>query len=202
LGRRKATALLAYLTVTGDLHARDFLATLLLPNLDQSTGRARLRRILLVLRDGLGDGLLDADRERIALHLGADLWSEGGRFRRLLADCEGHDHSASVACADCGPLLEEAAALHAQGFLIGFTLRDSVDFDEWQCFEAEGLLDELSGALDRLAHWYGSQGAPEQAIPHARRGVRARPAQRAGTASAYDGLRTDWTVQRRAASIC
>ena len=46
LKRRKAMALLAYLAVTGRSHSRDSLATLLWPELDQSTARARLRRAM------------------------------------------------------------------------------------------------------------------------------------------------------------
>ena len=47
--RRKATALLAYLAVSGKSHSRDVLATLLWPENDQSSARAELRRTLSVL---------------------------------------------------------------------------------------------------------------------------------------------------------
>ena len=56
VSRRKAVALLAYLAVTGRCHSRDSIATLLWPELDQSTARARLRRALAALREALGDG--------------------------------------------------------------------------------------------------------------------------------------------------
>jgi DNA-binding SARP family transcriptional activator len=44
LDTRKATALLAYLAVTGQRHSRDTLATLLYPDAGQSQARAALRR--------------------------------------------------------------------------------------------------------------------------------------------------------------
>ncbi len=43
IGRRKAVALMAYLAVTGQGHARDVLATLLWPEYDASRARAALR---------------------------------------------------------------------------------------------------------------------------------------------------------------
>jgi DNA-binding SARP family transcriptional activator len=46
IGRRKVMALLAYLAVTGGSHSRDFLATLLWPEYDQSRARAALRRTI------------------------------------------------------------------------------------------------------------------------------------------------------------
>ena len=42
--RRKATALFAYLALTGQDHSRDALATLLWPENDQSSARALLHR--------------------------------------------------------------------------------------------------------------------------------------------------------------
>ena len=46
---RKATALLAYLAVTGERKSRDTLATLLWPEYDGEHARAALRRTLSVL---------------------------------------------------------------------------------------------------------------------------------------------------------
>jgi DNA-binding SARP family transcriptional activator len=46
ISRRKVVALLAYLAVTGTLHSRDALATLLWPERSQSRARAYLRRAL------------------------------------------------------------------------------------------------------------------------------------------------------------
>ena len=51
---RKATALLAYLAVTGRSHARETLAALLWPEYDDEHARAALRRTLSTLRAALG----------------------------------------------------------------------------------------------------------------------------------------------------
>ena len=51
---RKATALLAYLAVTGRGHAREALAALLWPEYDDEHARSALRRTLSTLRAALG----------------------------------------------------------------------------------------------------------------------------------------------------
>lgn len=55
LGTRKALALLAYLAVTGQEHARPMLAALLYPEYDEERALANLRRTLWALNNaGLG----------------------------------------------------------------------------------------------------------------------------------------------------
>jgi DNA-binding SARP family transcriptional activator/predicted ATPase len=180
---RKAVALLAYLVVSGkggvgssrsadasaSVHSRDGLATLLWPESDQSHARAELRRGLSILRRTLGEGWLEGDRETVNLNPEAQIWLDVDAFRKRLAECETHGHGVEEVCADCVPLLEEAAALYRDDFMAGFTLRDSLAFDEWQFFQAEGLRQALALALERLVRWHGDQGAYETAIPHARR---------------------------------
>lgn len=97
------------------------------------------------------------------------LWLDAHAFEDRLAACDTHGHPHDEACRECVPLLEEAVALYRGDFLVGFTLSDSAQFDEWQYFQTQALHDGLAGALDRLAAWYGEQGAYEQAIAHARR---------------------------------
>ncbi len=169
VSRRKAVALIAYLAVTGGHHSRDTLATLLWPEYDQSRARADLRRTLSVLNRTLGEGWLTADRETAGLNPDADLWLDVDQFRQRLSACETHGHPVTEICPDCVPLLEEAAALYHDDFLAGFTLRDSLAFDEWQFFQTEGLRDELANALERLARWHSDRGEYEPASAYARR---------------------------------
>ena len=66
---RKATAMLAFLAVTGDAHARTLLADLLWPSADPERSRSALRRTLSTLRSALGDGRLRTDRLNVGLDL-------------------------------------------------------------------------------------------------------------------------------------
>jgi DNA-binding SARP family transcriptional activator len=61
---RKALALLAYLAVTGQPQGRETLAALLWPDAGEQEARGALRRTLSVLRSGLGDRWLRAQRPR------------------------------------------------------------------------------------------------------------------------------------------
>ena len=58
---RKATALLAYLAISGEQPRRDSLAAFLWPEQDQARARASLRRTLSALRKGIGEGCLVVD---------------------------------------------------------------------------------------------------------------------------------------------
>ncbi|MGD9049154.1 MAG: SARP family transcriptional regulator, partial [Anaerolineae bacterium] len=138
LDRRKAIALLAYLAVTGKSHRRDSLVNLLWPDYDSTRGRAALRRTLYALRKALAGAWLEADREEIGLAPptgpstgpGQALWVDVDQFHRHLAECDTHRHSASQVCSTCIDSLTEAVALVRGDFLSGFSLKDSVNFDD------------------------------------------------------------------------
>ena len=62
---RKATAILAYVAVSGHVQSRDIIATLLWPEYDGERSRAALRRTLSTLRTSLGGEWLASDRGTI-----------------------------------------------------------------------------------------------------------------------------------------
>ena len=97
--RRKSLALLAYLAVTQGSHARDTLATLLWPDLDQAHGHAVLRSALADLRRTIGHSALIATGDQIALGGGTDVNVDVVRFRELAAQVAAH-HPASNALCD------------------------------------------------------------------------------------------------------
>lgn len=154
LDTRKATAVVAYLALTGR-RSRDQLAAMFWPDATAERARGALRRTLSVLRTGaLGDDLV-SDGLGVALRADAiDL--DVRRFRDLVA--AGH--------------LDEAVDAYTGDFLSGFSLRDSVEFDEWQAAEAEELRRELAGALERLAQ---SEREIQSALAHARRWLALDP---------------------------
>ncbi len=175
VSRRKALALLAYLAVTGEPQRRETVMTLLWPDSDRALAQSYLRRDLAILNKSLGEGWLDADRDSVALTRRDDFWLDVAQFRRLLAAGAAHGHPVDEVCPQCLPCLSTATDLYRDGFLTGFTLADSPQFDEWQFFESEALRRELAGALAKLVEGYVAEAALETAIPPARRWLALEP---------------------------
>ena len=194
---RKAIALLAYLAVTGKRHTRDALATLLWPEFDQIRGRAALRRTLSALKSALEGYGLAIQRDSLGLDPAADIWADVGNFHELLAECSTHGHPADEACPNCLEPLMKAIDLYDSDFMAGFSLRDSVDFDDWQYLQAEELRREMARALDNLGQCHAQLDDYETAINYARRLLQLDPLRE----SAHRQLMTFFTLngQRSAA---
>jgi DNA-binding SARP family transcriptional activator len=72
ISRRKALAMLAYLSVTGQSHTREELATLFWPDYELSQSHACARRAVWALSEALGKGWLDVSRKKIGPVRSAD----------------------------------------------------------------------------------------------------------------------------------
>lgn len=186
INRRKAVALLVYLAVTQQRHARDAVATMFWPEADQRRARASLRSALWALNKTAVAQWLLVGSETVALGPRPETGDTAGaakktldvdviRFRDLLAASQRHDHAVDAACAPCLDTLAEAVSLYQDDFLAGFTLPDTPQFDEWCFFQANALREELATALRDLMALYNAQGDPEGAIPPARRLVALDP---------------------------
>jgi predicted ATPase/DNA-binding SARP family transcriptional activator len=169
LPRRKATALLVYLAVTGERHRRDALATLFWPDSDQARAYAYLRNTLWEINRTLGEGWLLADRESAGVNPQADITLDLREFRALLAQVTPHVHPGDEGCQECAEILEAATRLYRGDFLVGFGLPDSPAFDEWQFFQAEEARQALMDGLVRLIHMQVAINQLEQALEYARR---------------------------------
>ena len=157
LEARKPAALLYYLAVSAENHSRDHLGTLLWPEQDQSQARAYLRRALWSLKQAGFEEWLAASRESVALQPG--YWLDVAAFRQAL---DGGDPAG-------------AADLYRGDFLVGFTLPDCPQFDEWQFFQAEGLRDALAQALFDLVEKHAEEADFGHAIDYARRWLALDP---------------------------
>ncbi|PWT70469.1 MAG: hypothetical protein C5B60_12070 [Chloroflexi bacterium] len=171
LDTRKALALLAYLTLSGERHSRDYLASLLWPEYPQSQARASLRRTLSVLHQALDDSMLDISRESLGLSAGSGLQVDVYEFRRLISQCQSHGHPSNQTCSSCLEALEAAVSLYHGDFLAGFALRDSPAFDDWQYLQQDSLRHEMIGALEKLTAGYIARHEFEAAIRQALRWV-------------------------------
>ncbi|MEM7030246.1 MAG: tetratricopeptide repeat protein [Chloroflexota bacterium] len=162
LKRRKALALLAYLAVSGEAQRRDTLATLLMPDSTQSSARAALRRDLASLNQSLGKSWIEAGRETIGLNPAQKIWIDVDQFRQHLHDCEQKK-------ATCLEQLTKAVQLYRDDFLVGFTLPNCPEFDDWQFYQTEDFRQSLARALEKLVYWLSANKAYEPAITYARR---------------------------------
>ena len=180
INRRKMLALLAYLLVTRQPHSRETLATLFWPDFDTSSALANLRRDLSRLKEVLGERILIIEREKVQADPEAALRVDVVRFETYVRQAEECGHfqvggAAGAYCEQCQHLLENALHTYTDGFLAGFNLPDSSDFDEWQFFQAERLRGILASVLVHLAEWRSMQGAYDDAIVCARRWLALDP---------------------------
>lgn len=175
---------------------------MLWPEYDESRAQASLRRTLSTAKKGLEGRWLIADRAFVSLDP-TDLVVDVTRARELFEECARHKHDPLEPCESCINLLNQAVALWRGDFLSGFTLRDSLPFDNWHSFEAETLRKELFSALKKLSIAHAQKRAWEPAIDCARRWVSLDPLSESAHQSlmsmyARSGRRSDAVKQYRA----
>lgn len=169
---RKATALLAYLAVTGTAWPRMHLVEMLWPEQDPDRSRAVFRRTLSSLRRALGGRWVEADRETVRFD-GIDAVVDIHQALQLAT--VDHGHGIEAACPDCIHPLGQAESLFGGEFLSGFHLRDCPEFEAWQTTEAERWRRLHSSILGRLADAYVSAGLYQEAVDAGQRRVDLDP---------------------------
>ncbi|MCU0507802.1 MAG: AAA family ATPase [Anaerolineae bacterium] len=184
-GTDKVRALLAYLALrAGRPHRRAALAGLLWPDLPQERAAHNLRQSLLRLRRALGDDEGAAEgREPFLLLAGQEVQFnplsnhhiDVAEFLELLRARRHHQHPAGGMCSACLAWLEQAADMYRGDLLAGFSLRDSLPFDEWQVMEQETLRAQALEALGSIADHYERTGNAAQVLAYARRIVALEP---------------------------
>ena len=169
---RKAVALVAYLAIEDQAFRRDSLAGLLWPEHDSNQARGALRRTLSTLKKAIGGEGIVADRATVGLATGS-VSTDSVAFQELI-----ERSSATFEAGDCAaslPLLERAIALYKGDFLAGFSLRDSVDFDDWQYYQAESYKRLMATALERTVECLSMNHRFPEAIDRARRWLSLDP---------------------------
>jgi len=198
LPRRKATALLVYLAVTGARQRRDTLATFFWPDSNQARAFAYLRNTIWEINRTLGEGWLVANRETVALNPDADIKLDLRNFNAHLDRVVPHGHGINDdGCQECIKELEAATALYRDHFLSGFGLPDSAAFDEWLFFQAEEARQALMNGLIRLIRMQIANGDFDQALEYARRWVNLDPINEEAHRELMQIF--TWTGQRNAA---
>lgn len=165
----KTRALLAYLAVEADRpHRREALAGLLWPDFPERSARTSLRSALANLRQVIGDqhadpSFLSISRQTIRFNPEADAWIDVTAFTHLLQT------------RPTTGQLEAAIELYRGSFLEGFSLPDSLPFEEWALLLREGLRRGALGALTQLIVRHEASGDFARALPYAWRQVEFDP---------------------------
>ena len=154
---RKATALLVYLTITGESHTRDSLATLFWPEIDQSGARAALRRTLSSLKKALDGDFLAISRESLAFESNDDVWVDVCQFDSNLKEFQSHLHGRGLLCTRCRSLLQEAINLYRGDFLEGFPYIGSDAFEEWLNLKREEFKQQTIEILKIITEHHGGR---------------------------------------------
>jgi DNA-binding SARP family transcriptional activator len=165
LPTRKSEALLAYLALPpGRFHSRDSLAALLWGDTSESNARQSLRQALGALRRALGEDVVIARGDTIALDAEA-----------VAVDVV----ELEAAIADGGrEALARAAALYTGDLLAGFRV-DEAPFEEWRTVQCERLHELGLEAMARLLAELLRSDEVEPAIQTAMRILALDPLQEA-----------------------
>ncbi len=166
LASTKAIALLAYLSVSGMLHSRAQLAVLLWPESDNKHGRGALRYTLSIIKKEIGGDFLISNRQQIGLDPTAVCTVDVVQMRQLLSPALGPEEALTTAQCE---QVAQGVELYQADFLLGFTLRDCEQFNEWAFIQAETLRRDLATALKRLALVYQQQQNYDTALNYAHR---------------------------------
>jgi DNA-binding SARP family transcriptional activator len=171
---RKVLALLAYLASEGGMHERLKLTRLLWPESDMAHGRTALRIALLHLRHILEeDASLECESHLLITNntLGLDLATgidldlhaleTAWRLVRVLPAPEAVQGEVRLALI---AQFERAAALYRGSFLQDFTLRETLDFDNWVGMQQGYWYQRIEQVFDRLSQLQSAEGEIEQAI--------------------------------------
>lgn len=170
----KVRALLAYLAVEADQpHRREKLAALLWPEKPEAAARGNLRHALANLRQVIGDHEADPPyliitRQTIQFNPQSDHAID---VRRFGADQQTNQLTNQSTINQ----LEENITLYKEDFLAGFSIVDSIAFEEWMLVKREQYRRQMSDSLSRLAGVYEQRGDYEKAIVLARKRADLQP---------------------------
>ena len=165
---RKTLALLVYLAVEGGMQPRARLATLFWPESERQAGRASLRTTLALLRKDLDHPETAATAPHLRVERHAIGFNPDADYLLDLEMIEG-------ALGGRAEQMQAAIDQIRGGFLEGFTLPDTPQFDEWVTFQQEQWHLRCSQLCQRLARRRLEGGQPSAAVSAANRWLALNP---------------------------
>lgn len=184
--RKKTAALLYWLAATGRALPRSSAAGLLWPEFAPERAKANLRFSLFDACEASGFPLFAPGRGALRFSAEVGVSTDCARFAALLSAEEGAESPRALLAAGEGDnghaprldrrgSLEAALALYRGDFLAGFSLKDALEFEDWQLLE-EGRWRTLAlDALGRLVALDRAEGRDREAETHARRMIDIAP---------------------------
>jgi len=163
----------AFLALADRPQSRTTVAALLWPDLDEEGARNALRSTLPALTRLTEIEWLETDRTNLSINSEV-VWSDVHAFLQALIGFRLHAHEGADLCVECVGALEAATTLYQDDFLVGFSLADSLEFDNWQASKREWLHQEYTQMLRRLAEHY-SVPHLQSAMNYARLWLEADP---------------------------
>jgi DNA-binding SARP family transcriptional activator/predicted ATPase len=163
----KSQAVLYYLAVSGRLHSREALASLLWGEMPEALAKRNLTKALTNLRRLLGPFLL-IERQEVGFHPEKPIELDVTFFEAALADGSGDEEGRIER-------LKAAAELYRGDFLEGFFVKDELSFEEWALNQRERLREAMLLALDRLVAHSLERGEYEAGIELGARLLRLDP---------------------------
>ncbi len=159
--RRKTYALLAYLAVNRRSFSREYLATLLWPDTPEKNSSQNLRNLLTEVNITPAADILSVDRQMIGINTSIQI--DVHQFEMWFQPLLNHTGSDSLLSVESVMQLEGAVQLYASGFLAGFHLKDSAEFDDWQYLNTQNYQNAVLIILATLANHYLLHSMTEQA---------------------------------------
>jgi serine/threonine protein kinase len=165
----KVRALLSYLALESERpQRREKLAGLLWPEFAERSARTNLRSALSNLRklindQGASTPYLHITRQTIQFNTDSDCEIDVSTFSQLVEGVRGQPPTIQQ--------LEDAVVLYRGSFLEGFSIPDSVIFEEWALVTREKLQGQALRGMHRLAEYYESLGSYEAALRFAQQQV-------------------------------
>jgi DNA-binding SARP family transcriptional activator len=172
----KVRGLLAYLAVESERpHHREVLAGLFWPDWPDSEALSNLRYALSNLRRVIGDRTAEPPyllitRDTLQFNTVSDYSLDVSTFTDQMA-------AATGTARDVRDLarVEEALELYRGAFLEGFSIRDSVAFEEWSSLKGQRIAEQLLAGLRYLVKSYEELDQHDQALAWARRLIELEP---------------------------
>jgi DNA-binding SARP family transcriptional activator len=188
--RRKSLALLSYLAVADKPVRREFLASLLWPDLERQNALRSLRRVLTSLRKDIGEENIIADRAVACLQHSEGLWIDVREFEEKRREFEKFEQPEDISEVQVNQakLLTEAVELYQGDFLAGFNLGDADDFEEWKLVRRQQYLIAINEIRVRLIQLHGTLGQPKKVVEFSHRLLAVDPFNESAHRSLMKGL--------------